>query len=175
MLFLCCFIRRNAVATKLVTLSEPARTWRNNKPLFSQHKMHTAARLRMPANRYTRADADLDRALEAPNLFLARPWTSTSGCRDDIYRGGHFWVSILARFRGWNDLARIGGRSRRTPALAGDERRLHLYTRVIRRLDDPSASNSRRQTTAFETDRRPDCAAPCILYSSEYGHLDGDA
>ena len=38
-------------------------------------------------------------------IFLARPWTSTSGRGDDIDCRSHFWMYVLAGFRGWNDLA----------------------------------------------------------------------
>ena len=43
-----------------------------------------------------RLDADFDRSFEAADLFLARPWTPTSGRRDDIDCWRHFWVSVLA-------------------------------------------------------------------------------
>jgi len=54
-LHLFCSVPRNVVATELAALSEPARTQRNNKLLFCQHKMHAAGRRRIAVNRYTKA------------------------------------------------------------------------------------------------------------------------
>lgn len=120
-------------------------------------------------------DADFDRPLKTPHLFLPRPWTSTRGRRDDVDRWSHFWLLILASLRGWNHLARFDRRARRAVAVARDERRLHLHSRVIRRLDNRSAGNGRRQTPPLETHRKRDCAAARVLYHGHRGDLDSAA
>ena len=122
-----------------------------------------------------RLDADLDRSFEAPNLFLARPWTSTSGRGDDVDCRGDIRMFALASFRGRNDLARIDCRTGRVDAVAGDVRRLYLHPGAIRRLDNPSTCAHRRQIPALESDRKHACAPPCLLSSGKRGDLGGCA
>jgi hypothetical protein len=122
-----------------------------------------------------RLDADIDRPFEAPNLFLARPWTSTSGRGDDVNCRGHIRMFALASFRGRNDLARIDCRTGRVDAVAGDVRRLHLHSRARRRLDNPPARTHRRQIPGLEIDRKHACAPPCLLSSGKRGDLGGCA
>jgi hypothetical protein len=108
-------------------------------------------------------DADVDCSFEAPDLFLARPWTSTSGRGDDIDCRGHIRMYALAGFRGRNDLACVDRRAGRADAMAGDDRRLHLHPRSIRCLDNPPARIHRRQIPAPESHRKHVCASPHLL------------
>ena len=118
-----------------------------------------------------RLDADVNRSFEAADLFLARPWTSTSSGSDDINRGGHIRMSALASFRGRNDLARVDCRTGPADAMAGDDRRLHLHPRALRRLGGPSARTYRRQIPTLENDRKHACAPPHLLSFGKRGDL----
>src|ERR1700733_5057594 len=108
-------------------------------------------------------DADVDCSFEAPDLFLARPGTSTSGSGDDIDCWGHIRMHALAGFRGRNDLARVDRRAGRADAMAGDDRRFLLHPRSIRCLDNPADRIHRRQIPAPESDRKHALASPPLL------------
>ena len=79
--------------------------------------------------------------------------------------GAIFGCHVLAGFRGRNDLACVDRRAGRADAMAGDDRRLHLHPRAIRRLDNPPACIHRRQIPAPESDRKHACASPHLLSS----------
>ena len=118
-------------------------------------------------------DADVDRSFEAADLFLARPWTSTSGCGDDLNCRGHIRMHVLASFRGRNNLACVDRRTGCADAMAGDDRRLYLHPCALRCLDRPPARARRRQIPAFESDRKHACAPPRLLSPGQRGDLGG--
>lgn len=120
-------------------------------------------------------DADFDRAHEATDFFLARPRTSTSGRRHDFHRRCDFRVFILAGFRGWDDLASGYRWGRPNVSVEGNERRIHLHPRTIRRLDNSLARGNRGQVPPLRRDRKCASVAPRLLPSSERSDLGGDA
>ena len=120
-------------------------------------------------------DADFDRSLEGANLFLARPRATTNGRGDDVDRRSHFWVSILAGFRTRYDFSYSGCWARFDVGMERDERRIHLRSRAIRRLDNSFACNNRRENPTSKRTHGHFSAAPCVLPSRECSDLDGDS